>query len=810
MGNHKLKILVILITISIILSFSIFQPSVNHNSKQSLRPYIVSNEIKYGYVANGNPYINYITVFNRQTMNIVSNITVGIGPIGIVTSPNGSFIYVSNFDSNNVSVINTANNEVVRSINVGISPGSISISPNGNYIVVANSGSSNVSIINTTSFLELNVNVGGSPGGYNGYTTAGYPNIVPDGIVFSPNGSFAYIGNADGNVTAVNVLSGKVLRQITVSIYPVNGLAISNNGQYIYALVDEYVPSMDYGSHLSVISTQTFSIIHNISTDYEPESIVLSKSGNLAYVTSGFNNTVDVLNLTTNNMVNRFYLPNNSYPIGILFSPSYQFLYVADSGNNNISVINVATGSVSTYQIGIYPISISTSDLYPVDFKEYDLHSGTNWSVKVNSINISSNSTQIQFLETNGSYAYSIGMVPGYKPNQNQGDFRVSGNSVLISVLWTQIKYSISFKEFGLPAGTNWSVKLNNTFNSSTSNVINFTEPNGSYSYIIGVVPGFRTQQNNGEIIVKGKNVTQDIYWSVNKYTVSFIEYGLRTGIQWYVTFNGNTSYSKYNTIQFSYPNGSYSYTVGRVNGYIANEYSGNVTLKGKNVTLQINWSPVLYEIYFNETGLPSGSAWSVTLNGTIESSTTSTITFQEPNGSYLYKIGSINGYDVSPSSGTITVNGAIVNQAITFTANSTKTYTITFTETGLPSGSAWSVTLNGLTRTSLSNTITFNESYGTYTYTITLPNGYETSQPSGTITTTQSIMKVLIVISSTSSTSPQTSFSTYSSIMLIGIIAAIIVIIAIVALIVFMRKGKNNKGSNKWEKSPKYNPPKK
>ncbi|MGC8663821.1 MAG: hypothetical protein ACP5TX_05410, partial [Thermoplasmata archaeon] len=162
------------------------------------------------------------------------------------------------------------------------------------------------------------------------------------------------------------------------------------------------------------------------------------------------------------------------------------------------------------------------------------------------------------------------------------------------------------------------------------------------------------------------------------------------------------------------------------------------------------------------------------------------------------------------PSSGTITVNGAIVNQAITFTANSTKTYTITFTETGLPSGSAWSVTLNGLTRTSLSNTITFNESYGTYTYTITLPNGYETSQPSGTITTTQSIMKVLIVISSTSSTSPQTSFSTYSSIMLIGIIAAIIVIIAIVALIVFMRKGKNNKGSNKWEKSPKYNPPKK
>ena len=57
-----------------------------------------------------------------------------------------------------------------------------------------------------------------------------------------------------------------------------------------------------------------------------------------------------------------------------------------------------------------------------------------------------------------------------------------------------------------------------------------------------------------------------------------------------------------------------------------------------------------------------------MTLNGATLSFTTNTIVFNEPNGTYSYTIGSVSGYTVSPSSGTITVNGANVNQAITFT----------------------------------------------------------------------------------------------------------------------------------------------
>ncbi|MGC8686772.1 MAG: hypothetical protein ACP5SF_04370, partial [Thermoplasmata archaeon] len=195
----------------------------------------------------------------------------------------------------------------------------------------------------------------------------------------------------------------------------------------------------------------------------------------------------------------------------------------------------------------------------------------------------------------------------------------------------------------------------------------------------------------------------------------------------------------------------------------------------------------------------------SVTLNETTESSTTNAITFQEPNGTYSYSIGSINGYTASPPSGIITVKGANVTQTITFTSNSTKTYIITFTETGLPSGASWSVTLNGITKTSSTNTITFNETYGTYTYTITIPNGYETSQSSGTITTTQSSTSIPVVVSlkSTSITTVPPSQTGSIEYLLIGIIAMIFVI-AIIAGIIFMRRGKSKKTPKEWKEPPK------
>ncbi len=135
------------------------------------------------------------------------------------------------------------------------------------------------------------------------------------------------------------------------------------------------------------------------------------------------------------------------------------------------------------------------------------------------------------------------------------------------------------------------------------------------------------------------------------------------------------------------------------------------------NVTPAVNLS-LGYPVVFTETGVPSGDSWSVTVNGTEISTSSSSITFVEPNGSYAFSVGSISGYSVSPSSGTVIVSGGSVSKSITFTKNS-GSFTAKFTESGLPSGHYWEVDIGDNDYSGDSTSISFSLTTGTYTYTI-------------------------------------------------------------------------------------------
>ena len=73
------------------------------------------------------------------------------------------------------------------------------------------------------------------------------------------------------------------------------------------------------------------------------------------------------------------------------------------------------------------------------------------------------------------------------------------------------------------------------------------------------------------------------------------------------------------------------------------------------------------YPVTFTESGLPPGTTWSVALNGDVLSSSASTMTFVEPNGTYAYTVGSLTGYAMSPSVGQVIVNGANQEVSVTF-----------------------------------------------------------------------------------------------------------------------------------------------
>ncbi|MCI4348333.1 MAG: hypothetical protein L3J97_06940, partial [Thermoplasmata archaeon] len=92
------------------------------------------------------------------------------------------------------------------------------------------------------------------------------------------------------------------------------------------------------------------------------------------------------------------------------------------------------------------------------------------------------------------------------------------------------------------------------------------------------------------------------------------------------------------------------------------------------------------YPVTFSETGLPANINWSVTLNGSTRTSSGAAIQFVEVDGSYSFSIGTVAGYAANPQSGSDTVNGGPVSQAIAFSSVTTPPSggnTITFL--GLP-----------------------------------------------------------------------------------------------------------------------------
>jgi len=169
----------------------------------------------------------------------------------------------------------------------------------------------------------------------------------------------------------------------------------------------------------------------------------------------------------------------------------------------------------------------------------------------------------------------------------------------------------------------------------------------------------------------------------------------------------------------------------------------GETTTSYSSAVPIVIFSAYVSTVTFTETGLPSGATWYVTIPSiysTYASPGTSIVTSHLPNGTYSYSISGPSGYVPSPSSGTITVNGGDVNVSVIFAQVSPGQYTVTFMETGLPSGIYWEMSLGGTEKASNSSSIQFTEQNGTYDYSFQSPidvNGlnYTTSPDSGSVT---------------------------------------------------------------------------
>ncbi|MGP6293572.1 hypothetical protein [Caldiplasma sukawensis] len=437
--------------------------------------------------------------------------------------------------------------------------------------------------------------------------------------------------------------------------------------------------------------------------------------------------------------------------------------------------------------------SLQSSE-YNVTFNKTGLPTGTSWSVSVNGVNYSSSSSSITVKLLNGTYNYNSNTVDtsyiGYG-----GSFTVNGSSLIEQVHFLEL-YKVTFNETGLPPGTNWYVNLSNGMSSGPINGSSYTFhlPNGTYnlkfatsdkeysaywSYFVKVF--YHNQLTS--ITVNGSSLSNTVKFYIVKYLVSFRAVGLPSSARWYVNSTqvfcvdnpGNEAVSLF------LENGTYNYTVSTTDKiYHAN--GGSFTVNGSSLSMSIKFSQVNYSVTFVEMGLMSGTPWYVNLSNGMSSGPIngSSYTFSLINGSYSYTIGTVDKTHHS-NGGTITVNGSSESFLIRFSQFS---YSLTFVEKGLPSGTTWSVNINGENVTSSNSTITIYLINGTYSYQIVSISGY-TASSNGTNSFNISGKPVNFEITFTKN-------FTISQADIYIIIISVIVVISVAAFVIFrVRKPK-------------------
>jgi YVTN family beta-propeller protein len=170
----------------------------------------ISPDGKTLYVGRGDGSAVYSisTASNALTMTI-SGLS---GPYGIVTSPNGSRLYVTDSSTKAVSVINATTGNIISTIPLGtIQIASDVLSPDGSKLYVAGFGE--LYTISTSSYQVINTVVAGP-------TSCSPCHTSPVGLAISPDGNYIYLTVSNSYLDTISTTTNAILNQLTVGSGP--------------------------------------------------------------------------------------------------------------------------------------------------------------------------------------------------------------------------------------------------------------------------------------------------------------------------------------------------------------------------------------------------------------------------------------------------------------------------------------------------------------------------------------------------------------------------------------------------------------
>jgi len=574
-------------------------------------------------------------------------------------------------------------------------------------------------------------------------TVVGSPvSIEEPGFDYSTNNYYQYtimfsainVGNGIYYVptsiltSAVNVLS-KTSNSVT---FEITGNSENNTNIISVTYTTYYAVTINTGQGGSVSWSVLSGSAWTPSSGFVTSGTVNTGQSLTVYVTSGTE-----LKLTDN--------PNSGYAFSSWSFSGYVAPAQGYSANNNpIDIVDTGgTGSVSaTYQYTTY-LQFTVSTTAP---------SSIGFTIKLNNGQSQKGNTLTQptvtFYVPYGTYQWSISPTSVTFYNHNvkyvydavpSSGSATTNASVTINYVLSSATYQYTWTESGLPSGTQWGVSVNGNNYYTTSSSLTETFSTGqTYSWSVINPTGYSGTPASGSFSGPG---SQSITFTQTSFQYTWYESGLPSGTQWGVDVNGQSYYTTSTSLTETFATGhTYTWSVINPSGYSGTpsmgsfSKAGSTTItfyKGLSVTAYANPTSGTQPLTVKYTATASGGSgsyfFSLYVNGspvgnTVQSSGSATITYTFTEaGTYITYI------QVTDANTGQTAN----SQTITITVQAPpNTYSLTFTETGLPTTNpvtgapvTWSVTVNGQTQTAdAGQSITFTGLSGTVSWSVQSP----------------------------------------------------------------------------------------
>lgn len=274
--------------------------------------------------------------------------------------------------------------KVIATIDVGEAPDGVVFNPAGTRAYVANQLDNTVSVINTATNTVIDtINVGN----------------MPRGVAVHPFSNRLYVTNLlDDSVTVINTSTNAVITTVAIDGFA-ERVAVSGGGTRVYVIG---------GGDLSVISTATNTVTKTIPVNGAGYGLAVNPQGGSVFVATQID-WVDKVNVVTN--VVTHVDTDAGWLTGIVFNPLGTRVYYASRDDGTLTVRNASTDAViATINVGEDPRGVAMSPdgtrVYVVN-KEDDtvsqIRTSTNTVLKTISVGDSPNQVAIS---PDGTRAY--------------------------------------------------------------------------------------------------------------------------------------------------------------------------------------------------------------------------------------------------------------------------------------------------------------------------------------------------------------------------------------------------------------------